>query len=92
MKIGKTQRMSKETKWPYCKTLLTSVSSLTEDVRPSPKDYTVCLGCLEVLVFTTSLGLRKPTYGEKIVANDLEEVIEFKKQIKRVQEVYLKRN
>jgi hypothetical protein len=49
---------------PWCDHRLAAASHVSEPVRPSPGDLSVCISCAQLLVFDAQLKLRKPLDGE----------------------------
>jgi hypothetical protein len=52
---------------PYCgKKMDRSTETLRTGGKPKAGDVTVCIYCVKVCVFTKELGLRKPTFEERL--------------------------
>jgi len=49
---------------PSCGKSLDAATHPTEDLTPEPGDFTICLGCQDLFVFTDELELRAPTTEE----------------------------
>ena len=74
---------------PKCKSILDGATSTSEDVSPQEGDISICLYCLEVLVFNENGGLREITDQELV---DHSEVIkEGLKVTKHVHDNFKKR-
>lgn len=52
----------KASKCPICREMLDR--AMAPGRAPHPGDYTVCFGCLNLLVFGEEMVLREPTKGE----------------------------
>jgi hypothetical protein len=46
---------------PTCGKMLDGATDIIGDATPSAGDFTVCVGCRDILVFTDELGLRALT-------------------------------
>ena len=50
-------------------------------VKPEEGDFTVCIRCGALHVFTALLTLRPPTKAEERAANDDPDIVEFRRSI-----------
>lgn len=50
---------------PYCDTRLAGHEALEAAATPTPGDYSLCLGCLRLIVYAHDLSLRRPTEQEE---------------------------
>lgn len=53
-----------ETQCPSCQCSIDAATALTEDVTPSPGDFTVCIQCAAILRFDRELHLKETVYHE----------------------------
>lgn len=59
MKIGKDYTVEGQ-QCPSCAKVMDAVSGVDHDEAPRPGDVSLCFDCGAVLIFTDTLGLRKP--------------------------------
>ena len=69
MRVTKTTA----TTCPHCHRPLNAASHLG-GATPSPGDFTICITCTKLAVFTDTLDLRLPTADELALAEQLDDV------------------
>lgn len=73
---------------PTCKHQLDGFGGVNHEEKPTPGDYTVCISCCEMLVFSKAMTLRKPSVLEiddmdqeqlSIIADTIKMLSDFKR-------------
>lgn len=73
---------------PYCSHELDTVTSapMNPEATPQEGDITICIECVNVLVFKENLTVRKPTLAEAFVAMAMPEVLLIRHAINRLKQ------
>jgi len=64
MKLGTDHHLPTHPKCLACGKLLDGATGINDDAHPDPDDWTVCIYCGHIMVFTRDLMLRNPTATE----------------------------